>query len=66
MQKLSVIKDDFIIYTCTRFTLLCALKNNIRNIMMPVFGTETGGVKPNIAADMMYEAIMQLSKYDEK
>ncbi len=65
MQTPTIIKDDFLVYTCTRSTLLCAINNNIKVLVMPAFGTETGGVCAKVAVKRMLDAYNQLLKYDK-
>ena len=60
MQYPSVIKDDMMVYYCTRSTLICALTNNIKCIVLPVFGGACGMVKPNVSSRLMKKAYIQI------
>lgn len=60
MQYPSRIKDDMIVYYCMRSTLMCALENDVKNIVIPVFGGATGGIEPEVASRMMKEAYDQI------
>lgn len=61
MREPSTIRDNFIIYYCMRSTLICALKNNVRSIVIPVFGGSCGGIAPEIASKRMKEAYLQIA-----
>lgn len=60
----SEIKDQTIIYQCMRTTLMEALNNNCKSVVIPAFGGSTGRVEPDIIAKMMYRAYLQI--FDEK
>lgn len=60
MQYPSLIKDEMIVYYCMRSTLICALKNNIKCIVIPVFGGACGGVDGEKAGNMMRKAYDQI------
>ena len=60
MQYPSKILDDMIVYYCMRATLICALKNDIKSIVIPVFGGACGSVEPEIASKRLKEAYMQI------
>ena len=60
MVKPEIIIDDRIVYFSMRSTLICALKNNIKSIIIPLFGAGTGEVPIEIAAKHMYDAYMQI------
>ena len=65
MRLPSVIKDPTVIYHCMRSTLLCALKNNIKCIVIPAFGGATGRVAPETISKYMrlgYEQIYQIKE----
>lgn len=47
------IRDYSIIFQCTYISLICARKHNFNNIILPVFGGETGEVPYNIIAKYM-------------
>ncbi len=55
------IKDPFVIFQCMRTTLMVALENHLKSIVIPVFGGATGKISPEICAAMMalgYQQIM--------
>ena len=52
--------DERIVYQCMRSTLICAMKNNIKSIVIPAFGGFTGGVNENRLAELMYLAYKQI------
>lgn len=54
------IVDTRVIYHCMRTALIVARQHNIKSIVFPMFGGLTGGVKPQVAAGMMYEAYRQI------
>ena len=60
MRVPSRIKDPEVIYTSMRSTLMCALKNNIKTIIIPAFGGSTGMVPFNTIAREMYKAYIQI------
>ncbi len=60
MQYPSVIKDEMMVYYCTRSTLICALENDVRCIVLPVFGGACGRVEPNVSARLMKKAYLQI------
>jgi O-acetyl-ADP-ribose deacetylase (regulator of RNase III) len=60
MQYPSRIIDDMIVYYCMRSTLMCALSNGVRSIVIPVFGGQCGGVDPDVAVRRMREAYEQI------
>lgn len=60
------IKDETIIYQCMRTTLLTAKQNNIKSILIPMFGGLTGGIHPNIIARMMRYAYDQVNSPQEE
>jgi len=60
MQYPSIIKDSMIVYYCMRSALICAMENDVKNIVIPVFGGATGGILPHIAAKRMKEAYLQI------
>ena len=61
MRTPQVIKDELIIYQCMRSTLMCAIKNNIKSIVIPLFGGGCGGVHPQTIAYMMKKAYDQIT-----
>ena len=60
MQYPEPIKDDFVIYSCMRSTLICALQNHVSHIVLPIFGGEAGHVKPEISSKRMLDAYTQI------
>ena len=60
MQKPSLINDDTVIYECMRSTLICATENDIKCIVIPVFGGECGGVDISVIAEKMHCAYSDL------
>ncbi len=60
MQYPSIIKDEMVVYTATRSTLICALQNDVKCIVLPVFGGAVGGVPSFLAASMMKKAYLQI------
>lgn len=64
MRTPSEIKDPTIIYQCMRTTLMEALNNNCKSVVIPAFGGSVGRVEPDIIAKMMYRAYLQI--FDEK
>ncbi len=55
-----VIKDDRIVYFCMRSTLMCALNNNIKSIIIPLFGAGVGKVALYKVLNHMYTAYKQI------
>lgn len=60
MRYPSVILDDMIVYYCMRSTLICAMENDVTNVVIPVFGGATGRVDVKVAAVRMREAYDQI------
>ena len=61
MRLPSPIKDPLIIYQCMRTTMMMAINNNIKSIVIPAFGGTTGRVSPSIIAKYMkagYDQVM--------
>ena len=56
------IKDPEVIYTSMRSTLICALKNNVGKIVIPAFGGATGRLAPDVIAEEMFKAYIQVFK----
>lgn len=61
MRTPEEIVDPRIIYQCMRTTLIVAKKNNIKSILIPMFGAHVGKVKPQIVAKMMWKAYTQVN-----
>lgn len=49
-----------IVYYCMRSTLMCALENDVKVLVLPVFGGACGDVDPETAAVRMKEAYLQI------
>lgn len=64
MRTPSAIKDPTIIYQCMRTTLMEAINNHCKSVVIPAFGGSVGRVEPDIIAKMMYRAYLQI--FDEK
>ena len=62
MRVPSRIKDPEVIYTSMRSTLICALKNNVKKIVIPAFGGATGRLAPDVVAEEMFKAYIQVFK----
>ena len=56
------ITDPEVIYTSMRSTLICALKNNVGKIVIPAFGGATGRLLPDVIAEEMFKAYIQVFK----
>ncbi|MDY6393175.1 MAG: macro domain-containing protein [Bacilli bacterium] len=55
------IKDPLVIYQCMRATLMLAIKEKVRSMVIPAFGACCGKLPPKIVAEMMgrgYEQIL--------
>lgn len=66
MQTPQPIEDPRIIYHCMRSTLIVAKKNGIKSILIPMFGGETGRIKPQVVSEMMYRAYKQFENIPER
>ena len=62
MRVPSRITDPEVIYTSMRSTLICALKNNVKKIVIPAFGGATGRLLPDVIAEEMFKAYIQVFK----
>lgn len=60
MQVPKVIVDPFIIYQSMRSTLICALNNKVKSIVIPMFGGGCGEVHPQLIAELMRKAYDQV------
>ena len=60
MQYPSIIKDDLVVYHCMRSTLMCALENDVKVLVLPIFGAACGGVDSAVAAKYMKDAYDQI------
>lgn len=66
MRTPEEILDARIIYQCMRTTLIVAKQNNIKSILIPMFGASNGNVKPQVVAKMMYKAYEQINNPPKK
>ena len=58
-------KDKQVIYQCMRTTLILAKQNNIKSILIPMFGGLAGGVHPQRIAELMrlaYDQLLEVPK----
>ena len=65
MRLPSPIKDPFIIYQCMRTTMMMAINNRIKSIVIPAFGGATGRLEPRVIAKYMrlgYEQVVENMK----
>jgi O-acetyl-ADP-ribose deacetylase (regulator of RNase III) len=60
MQTPRMILDPFIIYQSMRSTLMCAYKNKVKSILIPLFGGGCGRVNTRTIAKMMRLAYDQI------
>ena len=56
----SAIVDKTIVYTAMRSTLMCAIQNNIKSIVIPPFGMGTGRVNYEDGVQLMVDAYKQI------
>jgi O-acetyl-ADP-ribose deacetylase (regulator of RNase III) len=63
MKVPSLILDPMVIYSCMRATLMAALKNKIRTVVIPAFGGGCGKVSHNLIALKMKEAYDQIKNH---
>ena len=66
MRTPQLIKDPLVIYQCMRTTLMCAIQNNVENILIPLFGGGCGEVHPKLIAEMMWKAYAQIENPPQK
>jgi O-acetyl-ADP-ribose deacetylase (regulator of RNase III) len=66
MRVPSKIVDASIVYQCMRTTLMTAIKNDIKSIVIPVFGGLTGGVDDLTAAKLMWLGYKQVMNPNKK
>lgn len=65
MRVPSEILDPAVVYQAMRTTLMVALENGVKSIVIPIFGGSTGQVDPEVAAKLMwlgYDRIMRPNK----
>ena len=55
-----IIVDDRVVYQAMRSTLICALQNNVKSILIPLFGAGTGQVPLNMVCKHMIDAYKQI------
>jgi len=53
MRTPEVIIDPRVIYTCTRSTLVAAMQNNVKEVVMPAFGGLTGRLPVDVISQFM-------------
>lgn len=61
-----LILEPRVVYQCMRTTLMCAAEHNIESIVIPIFGGQIGGVRPQVAVEMMWKAYQQLKNIPER
>lgn len=66
MRTPSAIKDDSIVYHCTRSCLIAALISGVNSVVVPAFGGHTGLVPRETVAHMMWLAYDQLKSPPQK
>ena len=66
MRTPEEIVDARIIYQCMRTTLIVAKQNNIKSILIPMFGAHVGKVKPQVVSKMMWKAYKQINNPPKK
>ncbi len=60
MRTPQSILDARVIYQCMRTTLMTAIDHNINSIVIPMFGSGVGNVRPQLVADMMWRGYQQI------
>lgn len=60
MRTPSIIKDESLVYHCTRSCLITALNGGVNSVVVPAFGAATGCVPYDTVAHMMWRAYSQL------
>jgi len=60
MRVPSVIREPLVVYQCTRTTLISAMQNDIKSLVIPAFGGSCGNVPPQKIALLMRGAFDQL------
>lgn len=66
MRTPSIIKDENLVYHCTRSCLITALDGGVNSVVLPAFGAATGCVPYETVAQMMWRAYDQLSNPPQK
>ena len=52
--------DNRVVYHSMRSTLICALQNNVKSILIPLFGAGTGRVPIDVVCKHMFTAYTQI------
>eukprot|EP00833_Pecoramyces_ruminatium_P014472 jgi/Orpsp1_1/1188504/evm.model.d7180000065374.1 len=60
MRVPNIIKDPIVVYHCMRSTLICAMQNGVKSIVIPAFGGFCGKVPVDTLAQLMRAAYDQL------
>ena len=60
MRLPGVIRDYLVVYQCTRTSLMTAMENGVKSVVLPVFGGACGKVPYRVAARMMYLGYRQV------
>ena len=60
MRVPDLIKDPMVIYQCTRMTLMLAISEKVKSIVLPAFGAGCGAVSFQTVADMMRSGYNQI------
>ncbi len=66
MRLPSPIKDPLVIYQSMRVTLMKAIENNIKSIVIPAFGALTGKISPTSVAFYMKKGYQQIVDFIER
>lgn len=66
MRIPSKIKEPMVVYQAMRTTLMTALENNIKSIVIPAFGGCCGFMNPQVLCEFMYEGYRQIMNPPEK
>lgn len=66
MRIPSPIRDPLVVYQCMRTTLICAMQNDVKSLVIPAFGGSTGRLAPRTIAYMMRAAFNQLLDMPDK
>lgn len=66
MRHPGIIKDETLVYHCTRSCLIAALNSGVNTVVVPAFGGLTGCVAKETVAQMMWKAYEQLNDPPQK
>ncbi len=66
MRLPAPIRDPMVIYQCMRSTMMMAINNKIKSIVIPAFGGLTGRVPPEIVAKYMKAGYQQVVEHQKK